>query len=123
MAILTSIVFHDVWQTIKAHLHIDEYARDRGPVEPRIRIGFVDLAESLSRQLVMLEMPCVACQRPIHPLRRRVDDDWNRLYYAPCCPVAIRAACSRSRAAMLEYQRFAGLDTSGVGSAQLPLFG
>jgi hypothetical protein len=54
-------------------------------------------------------------------LRRRVTDDWDRLYYAPCCPVATRPACSRSRAAMLEYQRFAGIRPH-VGGGQLPLF-
>ena len=123
MAILTSIVFHEVWEKLKLHLHIDEYARDRGHVEPRIRIGFVDLAEKFSRELTFIEMPCVSCQRPIHPLRRRVGDDWDRLYYAPCCPVATRPACSRSRAAMLEYQRFAGIEVAKVNRAQLSLFG
>jgi hypothetical protein len=89
---------------------IDEYARDRGHKEPRIRIGFVDLPESWARELVMYEMPCVACGRPNHPLRKRVGDDWSRLFYAPSCELSKRYSCSRTRAAALEYQRFAGLD-------------
>lgn len=110
MSIGISIVFMDLWPKIKPYLHIDHYARDRGHHEPRIRIGFSDLPDALGRELAFVQMPCVACQRPIHPLRRRIGDGWDRLYYAPCCPVATRAACSRSRAAMLEYQRFAGID-------------
>lgn len=110
MSIGISIVFTDIWPKIKPYLHIDHYARDRGHHEPRIRIGFVALPEAMGRELTFFEMPCVSCQRPIHPLRRRVTDDFTRLYYAPCCPVAVRAACSRSRAAALEYQRFMGVD-------------
>jgi hypothetical protein len=110
MALMTSLVFHPVWPRIRDHLHLDFYARDRGVDEPRVRIGFVDLPEILGRELVLLEMLCVTCQRPIKPLRRRIGDGFDRLYYAPCCPVATRAACSRSRAAQLEYHRFAGID-------------
>ena len=112
MAVMTSIVVHGAWQQIRRYLHIDYYARDRGVDEPRIRIGLVDLPESLGRDLVLLEMLCVTCQRPIKPLRRRIGDGFDRLYYAPCCPVATRAACSRSRAAQLEYHRFAGIDAT-----------
>ncbi len=121
MSVTTSIVFADAWERIKPYLHIDHYARDRGHVEPRIRIGFVDLPESLGREMTFVVMSCVSCLRPIHPLRRRVTDDYTRLYYAPCCPVAVRAACSRTRAAMLEYQRFTGI-AGPAQATQLPLF-
>ena len=112
MAIMTSIVFLPVWERLESHLHIDRYARDRGHAEPRIRIGFVDLPEPFARELVQIEMPCVACARPIHPLRRRVGDDWNRLFYSPTCELSKRYACSRGRAAALEYQRFMGRQTA-----------
>jgi len=112
MAIGISLIHLPIWTRIKQYLLIDYYARDRGHEEPRIRIGFVDLPESLGRELCFVEMPCVACQRPIHPLRRRVTDGFDRLFYAPTCPLSVRTACSRGRAAMLEYQRFAGIDSS-----------
>jgi hypothetical protein len=120
MALMISLVFHEAWPRIRDHLHLDFYARDRGVDEPRIRIGFVDLPDKLGRELVLAEMLCVTCQRPIKPLRRRIGDGFDRLYYAPCCPVAIRAACSRSRAAQIEYQRFAGLENK-LPSQQLAL--
>lgn len=122
--IVTSIVFMDVWAKIREHLHVVEYDRDGGHQDPRIRIDFLDLPERLSRELVMLEMPCVACERPIHPLRRRVGDDWDRLFYAPTCLLAVRTSCSRSRAAELEYERFKGIAAGHPVrvTAQLSLF-
>ncbi len=104
----TSIMFEPVWKQIEPFLHIDVYDRDGGHEDPRIRIGFDGLPDALGRELVFFEMPCVACQRPIHPLRRREGDGFDRLYLAPACPLSVRVACSRGRAAMLEYQRFAG---------------
>lgn len=122
----TSIVFLPVWEKIAPNLLVDIYSRERGVREPRIRIGFVDLPESLSREIVMLVMPCVCCERPIHPLRKRLTDTWDggRIYYAPTCPLTVRIGCSRSRAAELEYERFVGI-WSGRGireDTQLVLF-
>lgn len=124
MSITTSIIFHPLWKKLEPYLHVVEYDKDGGHKEPRIRIEFLDLPEKWSRELVMIEMLCVTCQRPIHPLRRRIGDDWDRLYYAPCCPVDARSACSRSRAAALEYERFKGLaaGASPRSTTQLGLF-
>lgn len=119
--IVTSIVFHPIWQKLHPYLLVDIYDRDGGHKDPRIRIGFVDLPETFSHELVMLVMPCVHCERPNHPLRRRETDDWTRLYYGPCCPLAVRVSCSRGRAAELEYERFKGLPPPRA-SAQLSLF-
>lgn len=118
----TSIIFEPVWETIERYLHVVECAADGGLTEPRIRIEFLDLPERLSRSLVMITMPCVACQRPIHPLRRRVGDDWDRLYYGCTCLITVRMACSRGRAAELEYERFKGLTINKRPPAQLALF-
>ena len=68
----------------------------------------MDLPEPLGQLMSFVTMPCVACGAANHPLRKRVGDTYSRLYYAPACPVAVRPACSKGRAAMLEYQRFMG---------------
>lgn len=122
MAITVSLVFLPAWTRVKEFLHVVSCARDGGIDEPRIRIEFLDLPEKLSRELVMIEMPCVSCERPIHPLRRRIGDGWDRLYYGCSCPVAIRAACSRSRAAELEYERFKAPTIAMRPVTQLSLF-
>lgn len=115
-------MFLRVWEDIREYLVVDVYDKDGGHVDPRIRIGFDNLPELMGRKLVFLEMPCVACGRPIHPLRRREGDPWSRLFYAPTCPLAVRLACSRTRAAELEYQRFKGLSVPRQ-TAQLVMFG
>lgn len=123
MAIDISIIFEPAWERLRDHLVIDEYNRDGSAVDPRIRIGFDCLPESWARELVLLVMPCVTCRRPNFPLRRREGDPWDRLYYAPTCPVATRVACSRSRAVELEYERFKGLRLDQSPRGQLALFG
>lgn len=123
MAIGISIVFTPVWKRLQEYLHIVECAEDGGITDPRIRIEFLDLPERLARELVTYQMPCVACERPNHPLRRREGDDWDRLYYAPTCPLTTRMSCSRGNAAMLEYERFKGLLLfPPMPPAQLSLF-
>ena len=121
MAIDISIIFTPHWERLAKHLKIDHYDKDGGHVDPRIRIGFVELPEAWAKELVMFTMPCVACQRPSHPLRRREGDPWERLFYAPTCPLASRIACSRSRAAELEYERFKAMPLVVRPSAQLEL--
>lgn len=121
----TSIMFEPVWNRVKQYLHVAPYAPDGGHDDPRIRIEFLHLPEKLAREVVMTVMRCVHCQRPIHPLRHREGDDWDRLFYAPTCPIHVRVACSRGRAAELEYERFKGLDLGKLKgpSPQLELFG
>ncbi len=115
-----SITHDPIWDRIKGYLLLDRYDKDGGHEDPRIRIGFVDLPQRLSQEAQFVRMPCVACGRPIHPLRRREGDGWDRLYYAPACPVTTRPACSRGAAAHAEYERFKGL---GGPATQLALFG
>lgn len=107
--ITISITKLPLWERLEKHLKVDVYDKDGGHADPRIRIGFTDLPEAWSRELVFLEMPCVACGRPNHPLRRRIDDGWDRLYYAPACIQTVNKSCSRGRAAELEYERFKSL--------------
>ena len=118
-----SIIFDPVWKRIEPFLHVVECAQDGG-IDTRIRIEFLDVPERLARELVMHCMPCVSCLRPNHPLRHRDGDFWDRLYYAPTCALTTRMACSRGRAAELEYERFKGIAGRPVRPvAQLSLFG
>ena len=109
MAIDISIMFLPAWKELEPYLVVDVYDKDGGHKDPRIRIGFDDMPEPLGMRMAFLEMPCVTCRRPNHPLRRREGDTYSRLYYAPACMLAVRMACSRSRAPELEYERFKGL--------------
>lgn len=124
LMIVTSIVFTPTWNRIKPYLHIVDCAQDGGVTDPRIRIEFLGLPEQLAAELVHVEMPCVECRRPNHPLRHREGDDWTRLYYAPTCPITIRMRCARGRSAELEYERFKGLDVTAIKGPppQLSLF-
>ena len=115
-----SLVFQPVWKTVEPYLHLVEHG---DPADPQVRIEFLDVPEALARELVMTIMPCVACQRPMHPLRRREGDYWDRLYYGPTCELTTRIGCSRSRAAMLEYERFLGMKLTPKPTPQLSLFG
>lgn len=121
-----SIVTLPIWEQLKQYLHVVECAKDGGLDEPRIRIEFLGVPQVRMHEYVMLSMPCVACLRPNHPLRRREGDAWDmgRLYYAPACALTTRMACSRGRAAELEYERFKGI-ASGLPAdrgGQLQLF-
>lgn len=118
--VTVSIVFLPIWERLKNYLHVVPCAKDGGHEDPRIRIEFLDVPDPLSHEAVFITMPCVTCGRPNHPLRRREGDDWSRLYYAPSCPLTTRMACSRSRAAELEYERFKGVEHAA--STQVEMF-
>jgi hypothetical protein len=117
-----SIVMSPVWSRLKPYLFVIRYDKDGGHDDPRIRIEFRDLPDPLSHEVQFFAMPCVVCLRPIYPLRRREGDGPDRLYYAPACPVGVRAACSRSAPAHLEYERFKGMDWAQGKTQQLDLF-
>jgi hypothetical protein len=101
-----SVTNHEIWRKISGYLKVDIYDRDGGHADPRIRIGFVDLPDELSLAAQWIEIGCVECARPVHPLRRREGDPNSRLYYAPCCLIAVRIACSRGPAVRREYDAF-----------------
>lgn len=122
MAITVSLIFQPIWNDLKPYLHVVECAKDGGTDAPRIRIDFLGLPEGLARRAASVTMPCVYCERPNLPLRRREGDEWDRLYYAPTCPIGTRVECSRSRAAALEYERFKGVKVVLPPPAQLSLF-
>lgn len=122
----TSIIFLPEWKELEPHLHVVDCAQDGGTIDdPRIRIEFLGLTEAQVRRLINVKMPCVHCCAENFPLRRRETDtfDQGRIYYAPACPIQRRIACSRGRAAELEYERFKGISIRGpLQTAQLSLF-
>lgn len=115
-----SITRHEIWPRLLPYLFVIPYDKDGGHEDPRIRIEFRGLPLLLSADAQIVTMPCVHCDRPIFPLRRREGDDHDRLYYAVACPVGQRIACSRSSAAAAEYERFK--DGGGKPTPQLRLF-
>lgn len=122
-----SLVNLPEWKEISSYLHVVDCPHDGGDADGRIRIEFLHLPARRMRELVKITMPCVACQRPIFPLRLRKGDAWDggRLYYACACPIGVSIACSRGRAAELEYERFKGI-VAGMPAKpnpQLGLFG
>lgn len=113
---------HPLWSKLVGYLVVTPCAGD-GMEEPRIRIEFLGIPERLAREAAFAQMPCVCCGRPINFLRLRVGDEWSdatRLYYAPCCPVNVRVACSRGAHARAEYDRFTAGDRRKV--TQLEMF-
>jgi hypothetical protein len=119
---MSPLVSSALWSRMKPYLFVIAYDKDGGHADPRIRIEFRDIPDHLSREAQDLIIPCVTCKRPSHPLRRREGDGFDRLYYAPACPVGVRAACSRSAPAHEEYERFKLMDWAQGKSTQLSLF-
>jgi hypothetical protein len=111
-----------LWSRLKPYLFVIPYDKDGGHQDPRVRSEFRDVPDHFSAELQMYAMPCVTCARPVYPLRRREGDGPDRLYYAPACPVGVRAACSRSSPAHEEYERFKAMDWARGKSQQLSLF-
>ena len=116
------LLAHEIWPRLKPYLFVIPYDKQGGHEDPRVRIEFRDLPDHLSFHAQHLPMPCVTCKRPCFPLRRREGDGHDRLYYAPACPVGVRAACSRSAPAHEEYERFKAMDWAQGKTAQLSLF-
>lgn len=119
-----SILSHPIWSRLESYLVVErDGSYDPGDGEARVRIELRDLPTALSREAQFIEIPCVDCQRPIHPLRRRQGDPWSRLYYAPTCAITTRMRCARGPAARAEYDRFRALGrVLEVKARQLPLF-
>jgi hypothetical protein len=97
---------HPFWPKVQPFLHIEQYDRDGGHEDPRIRIEFKEVPPDVREQALALEMRCVACGELMHPLRQRKVGLPGSLYYAPSCPLEVRVACSRGQAAADVYRRF-----------------
>lgn len=119
---MSPLVSSVLWSRMKPYLFVIPYDKDGGHADPRVRIEFRDLPDHLSHEAQFLVLPCITCQRPSHPLRRREGDGPDRLYYAPACPIGVRVACSRSAPAHEEYERFKSMDWAQGKATQLSLF-
>ncbi len=97
-----SIVFHPLWPKLHRYFRVEVYDKDGGHRQPRIRIELTKMPEKLREKALALQMPCVACGQPMHPIRARGD---GALYYAAACPLDVNIGCSRGKAAKLEYNR------------------
>lgn len=99
------------FSVIRPFIKIESYLREGGGARnPRHRIElYPRMPESVVRQALDFEMPCVSCGAAIHPFRRRGPaqrgENIGHLYYAPCCPLRVSIRCSRGRAASDEYRR------------------
>jgi hypothetical protein len=119
-----SIVDHPVWDEIRPYWDVQSYDRDcTAKSGPRYRLELRKLPRPLSLRLRQLRQPCVACGREVQVLRQRRGSDGHDLYYAPSCPVAESAACSRGTEASIEYARVrAALEGSPLPPTQDGLF-
>lgn len=106
---ITSIVQHAAWLWLKDYLKIEEYRREGGSRNPRFRIEVRPMASDLVEKACAVKIRCVACGRPINPIRKRKAESKRskaaHLYYAACCPLQVDVGCSRSPAARDEYKR------------------
>ncbi|HEX4499825.1 MAG TPA: hypothetical protein VH187_01460 [Scandinavium sp.] len=108
-----SLVDYQFFSVIHPYIIIQRYVREGGGSQnPRYRIEIKsDIPSAVKRQALAFEMPCVACGAVIHPFRQRGPArrgvNIGNLYYAACCPLAVRLPCSRGEAASVEYRRIA----------------
>ena len=97
-----SILLHPDWPTLRPFLRVEQYARDSGRRGARVRLE-VDRPEDgrILRRLLGIVMACVACGRPVHPIRER--GGRAGLYFAPTCSLDVRFGCARGGKASREY--------------------
>ena len=97
-----SILAQPIWPDLRPYVRIEIYARDGGAANARHRIEIDAPADGiLLRKFLATVMPCVKCQRRIHPIRLRAGG--QHVYCAATCELSVSYACARSRAARDEY--------------------
>ena len=95
-----SVLTQPWWPELRPLMRVQVYGRDGGPLRPRFRLE-VTLPANTADQWFAVTMPCVACGRPIQPIRQRVR--WETAYFTPTCSLLRRLPCSRGKAARDEY--------------------
>lgn len=98
---------HPLWPLIRPYIRIETYDRDGGHAHPRHRIE-IDAPPDSDAVLLAVEVHCVCCRRPIHPIRQR-NGGRKGLYVAVTCDLGRTLGCARSVAARHEYERIVGL--------------
>ena len=102
------LIGHPLWRRMRDYLVIEEYARDGGHEDPRVRLEFKGVPPALASEALSIKVPCVSCSKPIAPIRRRKGSTLSSLYYACACSLEANTACSRTRAAADDYRRLRG---------------
>lgn len=90
---------HPIWPHLRPYASLDE---------GRANLDFLQLPDQLRELALGVVVNCVACGRPISPLRARAKSQRSRvagsaterrLFYAPTCPTDVNVGCSRALAA------------------------
>ena len=89
-----------------------------------MNVDFLQLPDDLRKLALQVEVNCVACGRPIHPLRARAKSERSRighsvtehrLFYAPTCPTDVNPGCARTHEARSHKIAFiAALSAQGI---------
>ena len=104
-----SIIDHPLWDDIKSYVVVQEYRREGGTRNPRVRLEVKPMPPALQARALRIKVECVYCGDKMHPIRARKgkalrgEDVAKHLYYACACPLDVNVACSRSAAARNEY--------------------
>lgn len=109
---------HPIWADLRPYVHMTQIGTGVDGRTPRPRIDVQRLPLDLLLRVIAVEVPCCACGRLTHPIRRRAgpvlrrDEDPERatsqgLYYAATCPLDISSRCSKGRAATADYDAMA----------------
>ena len=94
------------------YLRVETYDRDGGHKHPRKRIEVETPADPVLRaRFLAIEMPCVHCGAPIHPVRAR--NGWKTLFLAVTCPLDVTVSCARSNDARDAYVALTDAITKG----------
>lgn len=105
---------HPLWPELKPYLRA-EAAGEGERHRRRYRIEVERLPVVLLPEALALKVPCCACGRRIHPIRKRRPPGNKRsrrqsaagLYYAAACPLAQCVGCSRGIEAKANYAAMA----------------
>ena len=108
-----SILKHPIFEKLERFFDIQIYDKDGSTTDPRIRIEISELPVDLKAEALAATMPCVACNREMHPIRERAGKAGRghtaqNLYYAATCPLEVNMGCARGRKARDEYRRVKG---------------
>lgn len=96
----TSFTDHVHYEFLRPYFHLD-FTSDSAT---RFRVELRNLPRSLLPFVRSITTPCVACNKPMSPLRS-TGPAGRRIYFAATCPLQENVTCSRRPEARKEYQR------------------
>lgn len=102
----SSVTNHKLWPEVAPYLHIDEYRREGGEINPRFRIQLMRTPDELLAKFLSIKVKCVSCRKSIFPFRLNTRHSKRfPAYFAATCPLNVNIACSRGKKATEEYKR------------------